>query len=77
MKRETNVCNFLGSGQVSFVSKLEEDQKSESTNKFSARALFQNRDKTGQSDVADTVLNTTHQNQVYQDIRFLHAEPTF
>ncbi len=53
-----------GSGQVSFVSKLEEDQKSESTAKFSARALFVNRDKTGMSDVADTVLNTTHQNQV-------------
>lgn len=51
-------------GQVSFTSKLEEDRKSESTAKFSAKALFQTRDKTGMSDVADTVLNTTHQNQI-------------
>jgi hypothetical protein len=50
--------------QVSFKAKLEDDKKSESSAKFSAKALFQNRDKTGMSDVADTVLNTTHQNQV-------------
>lgn len=52
------------SGQVSFKTKLEDDKKSESSAKFSAKALFQNRDKTGMSDVADTVLNTTHQNQI-------------
>ena len=50
--------------QVSFKTKLEDDKKLESSAKFSAKALFQNRDKTGMSDVADTVLNTTHQNQV-------------
>jgi actin related protein 2/3 complex subunit 1A/1B len=53
-----------GSGQISFVSKLEEDKKAETNAKFSAKALFQTRDKMGISDVADTVLNTTHQNQV-------------
>ena len=53
-----------GSGQVAFVSKLEEDKKAESNSKFSARAMFQSRDKLGVSDVADTILNTTHQNQV-------------
>lgn len=53
-----------GSGQVAFVSKLEEDKKAESNSKFSARAMFQSRDKLGVSDVADTILNTTHQNQI-------------
>merc|ERR1712156_456798 len=47
-----------------FVSKLEEDKKAESNSKFSARAMFQSRDKLGVSDVADTILNTTHQNQI-------------
>ncbi len=52
------------SGQVSFVSKLERDKKAEGGEvKFSAKALFQTKDRTGQSEVADTVLNTTHQNQ--------------
>lgn len=37
------------------------------TAKFSAKALFQTKDRTGQSEVADTVLNTAHQNQVGQD----------
>jgi hypothetical protein len=50
---------------VSFVSRLEEDKKGdEGPAKFSAKALFQTKDRTGQSEVADTVLNTTHQNQV-------------
>ena len=56
--------NVDEAGQVSFVSKLEEDKKAESSSKFSARAMFQSRDKLGVSDVADTILNTTHQNQV-------------
>jgi hypothetical protein len=49
---------------VSFKAKLEEDKKIETNAKFSAIAMFQNRDKTGMSEVADTVLSTTHQNQV-------------
>merc|ERR1712156_1246405 len=40
------------------------DKKAESNSKFSARAMFQSRDKLGVSDVADTILNTTHQNQI-------------
>ncbi len=59
-----------GSGQVTFVSKLEQDKKASDGGggeggqaKFSAKALFQAKDRTGQSEVADTVLNTTHQNQ--------------
>ena len=56
--------NVNGNGEISFVSKLEEDKKTETNSKFSAKALFQTRDKMGVSDVADTVLNTTHQNQV-------------
>lgn len=51
-------------GQVAFQAKLESDKKSDSERKFSAKALFQTKDRTGQSDVADTVLNTTHQNQI-------------
>ncbi len=58
-----------GSGQVSFVSKLEQERKGGEGGdggqaKFSAKALFQAKDRMGQSEVADTVLNTTHQNQV-------------
>ena len=56
--------NVNGNGEISFVSKLEEDKKTGTETKFSAKALFQTRDKMGVSDVADTVLNTTHQNQV-------------
>lgn len=56
--------NLDSAGQITFVSKLEEDKKTESNNKFSAKALFQTRDKMGTSEVADTVLNTTHQNQI-------------
>ena len=49
-----------------FVAKLEEDNKTENTKKFSALAMFKDRDTKGVSgsDVADTKLNTTHQNQV-------------
>jgi hypothetical protein len=43
---------------------LEDDKKSEASAKFSAKGFFQNKDRTGMSEVADTVLNTTHQNQV-------------
>ena len=56
--------NVDNAGQISFVSKLEEDKKAETNSKFSAKHLFQTRDKMGVSDVADTILNTTHQNQV-------------
>ncbi len=62
-----------GSGQVAFVSKLEQDKGKEEGGgqaKFSAKALFQTKDRTGQSEVADTVLNTTHQNQVRKGIIF-------
>jgi actin related protein 2/3 complex subunit 1A/1B len=52
------------SGQVSFKTKLEDDKKSEASAKFSAKGFFQNKDRTGMSEVADTVLNTTHQNQI-------------
>ena len=45
--------------------RLEEDKKAdEGQAKFSAKAMFQTKDRTGQSEVADTVLNTTHQNQI-------------
>lgn len=53
------------SGTLAFVAKLEEDKKAaEASSKFSAKAMFQTRDKMGTSEVADTSLNTTHQNQV-------------
>ena len=58
------IFNVDNAGQIAFVNKLEEDKKAETSSKFSAKALFQTRDKMGVSDVADTVLNTTHQNQV-------------
>ena len=49
------------------ISRLEEDKKAEEGQaKFSAKAMFQTKDRTGQSEVADTVLNTTHQNQIRQ-----------
>ena len=63
--------NVDNAGQISFVSKLEEDKKAETNSKFSAKHLFQTRDKMGVSDVADTILNTTHQNQVCP--KFLHV----
>lgn len=53
-----------GAGQIAFAGKLEEDKKAETSSKFSAKALFQARDKMGVSEVADTILNTTHQNQI-------------
>jgi len=56
--------NLDGAGQISFVNKLEEDKETESTSTFSAKKLFQTRDKMGVSDTADTKLNTTHQNQI-------------
>ena len=56
--------NVDESGQISFVNKLEEDKKAENSSKFSAKVFFSNRDKLGVSDMADTTLNTTHQNQV-------------
>ena len=53
------------SGALAFVAKMDEDKKaSEAGSKFSAKAMFQTRDKMGTSEVADTTLNTTHQNQV-------------
>merc|ERR1712012_312926 len=58
------LVNVDNAGQISFVSKLEEDKKAETNSKLSAKHLFQTRDKMGVSDVADTILNTTHQNQI-------------
>lgn len=58
------VFHVDGAGQVTFQSKLEEEKKDEGARKFSAMNHFQNVDKRGQSDVADTVLLTTHQNQI-------------
>ncbi len=60
------VFSVDGSGQVAFQCRLEEDKKAEEGQgaKFSAKALFQTKDRTGQNEVADTVLNTTHQNQI-------------
>jgi len=59
------VFSVDGSGQVAFTCRLEEDKKAEEGQaKFSAKAMFQTKDRTGQSEVADTVLNTTHQNQI-------------
>ena len=52
-----------GSGQVGFVSKLEAKENDSTEAKFSARAFFDRRDKIGK-DTTDTVLNTTHQNQI-------------
>ena len=66
--------NVNGNGEISFVSKLEEDKKTETNSKFSAKALFQTRDKMGVSDVADTVLNTTHQNQVKNFFSYLFSK---
>ena len=52
-----------GSGEVAFVSKLEDKKGDASEKKFSARAFFDSRDKRG-NESTDTVLNTTHQNQI-------------
>ena len=50
---------------MTFSARLEEDKKDESSvAKFSAKALFQTKDRTGQSEVGESMLNTTHQNQV-------------
>jgi actin related protein 2/3 complex subunit 1A/1B len=57
--------NLNNSGQLSFVSKLEDDKKVESTSILSAKVMFQTRDRMGTSDVDDSVLSTTHQNQVF------------
>lgn len=59
------VFSVDGSGQVTFHCRLEEDKKAdEGQAKFKAMDMFKNKDRTGQSEVADTVLNTTHQNQI-------------
>lgn len=59
------VFEVNSSGQVVFLSKLEQDKKDDGgPAKFSAKAMFQAKDRTGQNEVADTVLNTTHQNQI-------------
>jgi hypothetical protein len=49
--------------------KLEEDKKvdtGEQGNTRMAMQMFQNKDRVGRSDISDTVLDTTHQNQVYE-----------
>jgi actin related protein 2/3 complex subunit 1A/1B len=59
------VFSVNAAGQVAFQSRLEEDKKAdEGQAKFSAKALFQTKDRTGQNEVDNTVLNTTHQNQI-------------
>nr|ACO15394.1 Actin-related protein 2/3 complex subunit 1A [Caligus clemensi] len=51
-------------GQVEYVSKLEEDKKTETNTVFSAKALFKAKDRTGQTEAAETILNTTHRKQI-------------
>ena len=51
---------MLISGNIFLI----QDKETESTSTFSAKKLFQTRDKMGVSDTADTKLNTTHQNQI-------------
>jgi len=53
-------------GKLSLGGRLEEDKKVESGAMSNAMKMFQNKDRVGQSDITDTVLNTTHQNQIYQ-----------
>jgi len=43
---------------------LEQSKAAEKASKFKARDLFQSQDLKGKSDSADTVLKTTHQNQI-------------
>jgi len=52
--------------EILFVDKLEDDTKAQDTGKISAMKKFQTRDTKGvnASDVADTKLNSTHQNQI-------------
>ena len=72
--------------EIVFVDKLEDDTKAQDTGKISAMKKFQTRDTKGvnASDVADTKLNSTHQNQVKIAIFLLFfyflsyfSEPTF
>ncbi|XP_040574709.1 actin-related protein 2/3 complex subunit 1A-A [Lepeophtheirus salmonis] len=51
-------------GQVKYISRLEEDKKAETNTVFSAKALFKQKDRTGQTDAIETILNTTHQKQI-------------
>jgi len=57
------VFNLDQSGKLSLGGKLEEDKKVESGATNNAMKMFQNKDRVG-SETTDTVLNTTHQNQV-------------
>merc|ERR1712111_147404 len=58
MKLRTDLLPLLTLG-----ARLEEDKKQEESGTMSARTIFGNRDKYGQSDLT-TKLNTTHQNQI-------------
>ena len=62
--------------EILFVDKLEDDSKAQDTGKISAMKKFQTRDTKGvnASDVADTKLNSTHQNQV-KNCNFLIISP--
>jgi actin related protein 2/3 complex subunit 1A/1B len=63
------VFNLDQTGQLSVGGKLEEDKKvdtGEQGNTRMAMQMFQNKDRVGRSDISDTVLDTTHQNQVYE-----------
>jgi len=52
------------SGEITYVNMLEQSKAAEKTSKFKARDLFQSQDLKGSSDSSDTVLKTTHQNQI-------------
>jgi len=58
------VFNLDQTGKLSLGGRLEEDKKVESGAMNNAMKMFQNKDRVGQSDITDTNLNTTHQNQV-------------
>jgi len=53
-------------GKLNLAGRLEEDKKVETGTMSNAMKMFQNKDRVGQSDITDTVLNTTHQNQIYE-----------
>lgn len=55
--------NLDTAGSLTLGARLEEDKKQEESGTMSARTIFGNRDKYGQSDLT-TKLNTTHQNQI-------------
>ncbi|QQP55996.1 Actin-related protein 02-03-2020 complex subunit [Caligus rogercresseyi] len=53
---------------------LEEDKKAETNTVFSAKALFKAKDRTGQTEAAETILNTTPQNRYISCIRICRGD---